>query len=267
MRTRRGAAEELGNCEAELVELARQHAPKAFAAIVRRFTDATDGDGGAGRGENDYDRRALYSAKTLNGAFDIKGNGDQPSGDCIDTALNTEMKRDLQQGDPRSRPQRRFDALTAICRLYLEQLNAGEVHGVRPHVSVVVDIDELPGGAAETVVRVPDGPARNDYSTAMLELILCDCDVSRIIMKGRSEVLDVGRATDTATAAQWKALVARDVHCQHPGCNRPPSHCEAHHIWHWARGGPTDLDNLQLLCWHHHRERHIQEAKAHARDG
>ena len=101
----------------------------------------------------------------------------------------------------------------------------------------------------------------------MLELLLCDCDISRVIVAGRSEILDVGRATPTATAAQWKALVVRDQHCQHPGCDRPPSHCQPHHIWHWTRGGPTDLDNLQLLCWHHHRQHHLQEANAHARDG
>ena len=203
----------------------------------------------------------MYAAKTFNGAFDLRGNGDQLSGDCINTALETEMKRDLQKQDPRSTPKRRFDALTAICRLYLEQLNTSEVHGIRPHISVVVNIDELPGGAGETTVQVPTEVSRHGYSAAMLELISCDCEISRIIMKGRSEILDVGRATDTATAAQWKALVARDGHCQHPGCDRPPSHCEAHHLWHWAHGGPTDLDNLQLLCWHHHRQRHIEEAK------
>ncbi len=29
--------------------------------------------------------------------------------------------------------------------------------------------------------------------------------------------------------------------------------CHAHHIQHWADGGPTSLDNLALLCGHHHR--------------
>ena len=27
----------------------------------------------------------------------------------------------------------------------------------------------------------------------------------------------------------------------------------AHHVTHWAEGGGTDLDNLVLLCWAHHR--------------
>ena len=84
-------------------------------------------------------------------------------------------------------------------------------------------------------------------SDATLELITCDCDLTRVVMAGKSEILDVGRATRTSTA-QWKALVARDRHCQHPGCDRPPSRCQAHHRWHWINGGPTDLDNLRLYC-------------------
>jgi hypothetical protein len=260
-------AGQLANIESQLVELAREHQPKVFGGFVRRFTDAIDGDGGASRDEIEHDRRALYTATTLNGSFDIRGNGDQLSGDCIDTALKTEMARDLQEQDPRSTPKRRFDALTAICRIYLEQLNTSEVHGVRPHVSAVVDVDELPAASDETVVRVPTEVSRHDYSAAMLELISCDCEISRIIMKGRSEILDVGRATRVVSAAQWKAVVARDRHCQAPGCNRPPSHCDAHHVEHWARGGPTTLENLELVCWHHHREKHTEEARARARGG
>ena len=55
------------------------------------------------------------------------------------------------------------------------------------------------------------------------------------------------------TAAIWKALVVRDRHCRFPHCTRPPIMCHAHHITHWIDGGATSLDNLLLLCGHHHR--------------
>ena len=29
--------------------------------------------------------------------------------------------------------------------------------------------------------------------------------------------------------------------------------CHAHHVQHWVDGGLTSLDNLLLLCGHHHR--------------
>ena len=54
------------------------------------------------------------------------------------------------------------------------------------------------------------------------------------------------------TAAQFRALVLRDRHCQFPGCDRPPEWTDAHHLIHWLHGGTTDLDNLVLLCRYHH---------------
>jgi 5-methylcytosine-specific restriction endonuclease McrA len=62
--------------------------------------------------------------------------------------------------------------------------------------------------------------------------------------------------------AQWNALVARDGHCQGKNCERGPGFCEAHHIWHWEHGGPTNLENLKLLCWWCHRKQHIEDALA-----
>jgi hypothetical protein len=53
-----------------------------------------------------------------------------------------------------------------------------------------------------------------------------------------------------------RALEIRDRHCQWPGCERPASKCDGHHVVHWIHGGPTDLDNLTLLCRRHHRMVH-----------
>ncbi|GAA1139760.1 HNH endonuclease signature motif containing protein [Nocardioides aquiterrae] len=46
------------------------------------------------------------------------------------------------------------------------------------------------------------------------------------------------------TTAIWLALIARDQHCTFPGCKRLPNAGDAHHVIHWADGGPTSLDNL-----------------------
>ncbi|WP_281368931.1 HNH endonuclease signature motif containing protein [Nocardioides ungokensis] len=45
-------------------------------------------------------------------------------------------------------------------------------------------------------------------------------------------------------------------HCAFPGCTRPPVMGHAHHIVHWADHGETSLENLVLLCGHHHRTIH-----------
>jgi hypothetical protein len=71
-----------------------------------------------------------------------------------------------------------------------------------------------------------------------------------------SQPLDVGRTSRVVSPAQRTALAVRDGGCVFPGCDRPLAWCEAHHLWHWLHGGPTDLDNLALLCRAHHRAVH-----------
>jgi hypothetical protein len=66
--------------------------------------------------------------------------------------------------------------------------------------------------------------------------------------------LEVGRTARTATAAQRRALAVRDRGCIIPGCRVPAEACQTHHLAEWAEGGPTDLPNLVLICWAHHRQ-------------
>ena len=70
-------------------------------------------------------------------------------------------------------------------------------------------------------------------------------------------MLDTGRATRTFTAAQTRAITARDRHCVWPGCDTPPGWCETHHQVHWVDGGPTSVDNGVLLCGRHHDRIHL----------
>ncbi|HET9059079.1 MAG TPA: HNH endonuclease signature motif containing protein [Acidimicrobiales bacterium] len=65
-------------------------------------------------------------------------------------------------------------------------------------------------------------------------------------------VLDFGVGTRTISNNLWAALVARDGHCRHPGCDRPANWCEGHHVVHFSQGGPTKLSNLVLACSRHH---------------
>ena len=49
-----------------------------------------------------------------------------------------------------------------------------------------------------------------------------------------------------------RALQTRDEGCRFPGCTHQ-HFIDGHHIKHWSDGGETSLDNLVLLCRHHHR--------------
>jgi hypothetical protein len=83
--------------------------------------------------------------------------------------------------------------------------------------------------------------------------LACDCEMVRVVLGPKSQVLDVGRATRVIPAGLRVALAARDRGCCFPGCDRPPEVCEGHHVAPWRRGGSTSLSNLCLLCPTHHR--------------
>jgi hypothetical protein len=74
-----------------------------------------------------------------------------------------------------------------------------------------------------------------------------------VVLGANSEPLDLGRSSYTVSTAQRRALIVRDGGCAFPGCDRPHRWCAAHHITHWADGGPTNLTNVVLLCGRHHR--------------
>jgi hypothetical protein len=71
-----------------------------------------------------------------------------------------------------------------------------------------------------------------------------------------TQLLDLGRATRLMTPALRRALTVRDGGCIAAGCDRPASWTDAHHLTHWLHGGPTNLDNLVLMCRIHHRAVH-----------
>ena len=90
-------------------------------------------------------------------------------------------------------------------------------------------------------------------SIASVERATCTATTVEVVIDAAGEVLDIGREQRLHTRRQRVALAARDGGCRWPGCDRPPSWCEAHHIRHWQRDhGETSVENGILLCRHHH---------------
>jgi hypothetical protein len=230
---------------------------------VRRVTDAFDGDGGATSDEAERAKNRV-SLSTVAGRGALAGDLDAESTEAVATALDAEMEALAPQdhSDGRPIPERRADALVAICKLYLAARDDGPgPRRGRTQVNVIADMGALTGITDDLLAELRAEAAHVGHlSQATLERLTCDCKLARILMDGPSQVLDVGRATRTVSTALWNALVARDQHCTHPGCTRRPAYCDAHHIIHWSRGGPTNLANLRLLCWEHHRKQHLLDA-------
>ena len=90
-----------------------------------------------------------------------------------------------------------------------------------------------------------------------LPTFLCDPVLYAALVDSLGVPIDMGRATRTTTPAQRRALTVRDGGCVFPGCDCPAAWTDAHHIRQWTRDeGPTDLDNVILLCRRHHRVAH-----------
>ena len=131
-----------------------------------------------------------------------------------------------------------WDALVETC------LKASEVdgllpdqHGAKPRLTVTVTLDQLKAGLGAVSLDTGD-----QLSATALRRLACDAEVIPAVLGTLGEVLDVGRSHRLVTAAIWKALTLRDRHCRFPGCRRMPLACDAHHLQHWADGGPTSLD-------------------------
>lgn len=121
-------------------------------------------------------------------------------------------------------------------------------------MTVLVDLNTLETASGELAELLLTGAA---ITPETARRIACDAKLARVGVAGDSAPLDVGRSVRTVTPAQRKALIVRDRGCRFPGCDRPASWCDAHHILHWVRGGLTDLCNLILLCRHHHTLIHL----------
>ena len=100
----------------------------------------------------------------------------------------------------------------------------------------------------------------------VLARLACDSAITRVVFGPDSQILNVGRAERTYTGAKRRAIIARDRHCQHPGCDAPPAMSEIHHTHHWHRDhGTTDAHTGILLCWHHHDIVHDPRHRDHPR--
>ncbi|AJW41406.1 HNH endonuclease domain protein [Rhodococcus sp. B7740] len=196
--------------------------------------------------------------------------------------------------DDRSPARRRADAFGHILDRYLASSDRPIEGGERPHLNLHITLrdltdlrdnadsadvddiadDETTRAAAESdtdPVTADRGAYRDLFgdgttvgwlpwmgplSRNTSRQLACDCLLTAIVMDEHGSPINLARTARTVTAKQRKALIARDHTCAFPGCGKPAAWTEAHHIRHWADGGPTDMNNLVLLCGFHHRLLH-----------
>ena len=165
-----------------------------------------------------------------------------------EAAVDAEVAAIRVKNDPRTLRQLRHDALGSILRRTLDGGQLRRHGGVRPHV---VLIKHLPAAGQPAQPSTLDGVGPLDPATE--QQLLCDAETVEVVVRN-NDVLDVGRTKRTATWRQRFAVIARDRRCI--GCGRRAGGCQVHHVRFYEDGGPTDLDNLVLVCWSCHAQLH-----------
>jgi hypothetical protein len=238
--------------EAQLVEAARIHSTGDLQRVTAHWRQLVERQQAVDGETAPHARRRLHASTTflgmVRGDFDLDPEGGETLLTALRAVLDAES-RSRGPDDDRTPAQRRADALVEICRQWLDSADRPVVAGERPHLTVTVP--------AEALARDGSGPAELDHvgpvPAQTARRVACDASVMRVVLSGRSEPLDVGRRTPVVPPTMRRAVVVRDRRCRFPGCDRPHTWCDAHHVVHWADGGPTAIENLVLLCRRHHR--------------
>jgi Domain of unknown function (DUF222)/HNH endonuclease len=147
--------------------------------------------------------------------------------------------------------QQHADALVLLAETALKHGVEPGVPGERYQVVVHVDAEVLANADAPGQSVIENGPGVSAETSQRLA-----CDASRVVMRHDADgrITEVGTRTRTIPPALRRALLHRDRGCRFRGCWVPLG--QGHHIRHWAKGGPTTLSNLVVLCRRHHRAVH-----------
>lgn len=94
------------------------------------------------------------------------------------------------------------------------------------------------------------GAAAVAGAAKMASVMLKDGDCITLIAPEQGPV-NLYRVKRLASSKQRRMLEAETTRCAWPGCGRPASECQVHHLQEFAKGGETNPENMTLLCAYH----------------
>ena len=240
--------------ESALVEAAKSQDYDEFAKTVRRHQQDVSADDGQSILDRQRTRRkATIFESSETGMFVLSAQLDRITGTRLATALTAKERELWQQEDPKARrtPQQRMaDALAeVIC-----EPGGNKAQGT--NLLVIADFDVINQQLVNA--RLADG---SPIPIKTLVDLALEAEILPSIFDAKTQNMWLGRHRRTASEAQRVALMARDQGCI--GCNANPLWCKAHHILWWSKNGPTDLDNLLLVCDACHQKIHKLDWEVH----
>jgi hypothetical protein len=114
-----------------------------------------------------------------------------------------------------------------------------------------VPLQDLVDGSGEKSELAAELEHHGLIDVETVQRIACDATVVVAVDDTFGHTMYEGRARRFPSGAQRREVIRRDRHCRFPGCANA-IFAAVHHIVPWKLGGGTDLDNLVLLCKHHH---------------
>jgi len=250
--------------ESDLLDLARGATTAQLERMVRGFKLGSRQDE-ADREKERFESRCFSVFPDEEGMYVVKGRLTPEVGALLMRAVEAASDALYREKSPKSvsyetsfqdSAHRRADAVGLVAERAMaagfgENAPVSGTKAERYQVLLHVDADTLKedGGLGQS--ELEDG-TRVSYETS--RRLACDAAVVEIGHTRDGSVLDVGRKTRTIPPSVRRALEVRDRGCRFPGCGL--RFTDAHHIKHWVDGGETKLENLLLLCAHHHRLLH-----------
>lgn len=237
--------------EQELVDAAVRLRPRELGRFGRELLVELDPDGVMASDEEHHRLRSLSVTAHADGSYRIHGRLTPACGAQLHSWLSPRSAPDPAYDgtrDARTSGQRLHDALAELAGIALRRQELLD-SGAPAQVIVTMTAAQFATG---------DGWARTSFGQLVsvpTALGLADEAILTLLARdAHGQVLGQGRLKRVATRAQTIALIARDRGCSFPQCDRPPEWTQRHHVIPWSEGGPTDIDNLTLLCGRHHRD-------------
>ncbi len=239
--------------EQELVDRAKKEPVDVFARTARQHEQQKSEDDGLSKLEAQRRaRRAGIKTDPTDGMTLLWGRFDPITGTRIKNLLTAKTNQLWREEDPKDRPtteQRMADALAELLR----QPGGGKKgkKGKTPKTDLLLIAHYDTGEQRIRDATLADG---TPVPVALFKDMACQGKVVPAIFDTKGQPLWVGLGKRLATPAQRLALIARDRRCV--GCGADPAWCQAHHIVPWEADGPTDIDNMVLLCSRCHHQVH-----------
>ena len=273
-------ADTVAACQTELLALAQVLPFERWKAEVRGLIDLADGDG---RFRPGPDGSTLRLTNGFGGSLEMAGTLVGEDGAVLRDALGRaadrlalRYRREVQAGARDSVPARAVLLAEALVDLVRRGTVAGHdtsgpvteltlvaqahdplgTHGTHRDSGLGPDLTPSPVRPLGDVVAGTAADLSTAMSDATARTLCCDPVLRTVVLDSLGNPVDLGRRTRLVPPGLRRALEVRDGGCVFPGCDAPASWCDAHHVVHWADGGPTSAQNLASLCRHHHGVTH-----------